>query len=102
MRGSLAVWWDARNAYDPNVQLHFNLWKDLPRKAPDVLDVGFLIQNPSAIQQLYFYIPGRVSIEDVRDLSKVLNDNKTLSAVFNELLSVGRWSAIDFEAMTDG
>lgn len=79
------------------VDLHFNVWCDLP-DSPDVLDIGFLFKEARPIHQLYLYIPGRVKLENVQDLSEILQDDKTLSAVFNDTLFVGSVGEQSFEA----
>jgi hypothetical protein len=99
MRGSLAVWYDptgpGRRA--ARLDLHFNLWLDLPGP-PDALDIGFQFEEPVAFGALYFYTPGVVNLEFIEDLSGILQDNSTLSAIFNDTLAVGSVSEKAFEA----
>jgi hypothetical protein len=100
VRGSLAVWYkprvqDPQNI--PQLDLHFNLWRDLPRPS-DALDIGFEFEEPDAFEAIYFYTPGTVRLEYIEDLSGVLQDDATLSAIFNETLTVGADSDRAFEA----
>ena len=95
MRGSLAVWCEASPSASPELVLHFNLWRDLPG-SPDVLDVGFQFQHAHSFAKLHFFIPAKVVLEDISDLSEVLEDDFTLSAVFNETLTVGAKDASSF------
>jgi len=99
MRGSLAVWCEASHqSAEPATDLHFNLWRDLPG-SPDVLDVGFNFKHPHSFAKLHFYVPAEISVKDVRDLSDVLEDDQTLSAVFNDTLHVGDRDENAFNAM---
>ena len=61
--------------------MHFNVWRDLPQPAEDALDIGFLFNDPRTFERLLLYIPGEVMRAHLQDLSSVLEDNTTLSAV---------------------
>ena len=94
MRGSLAVWCDKATGHDNvAVDLHFNMWGDLPRKGrfwqrrPDVLDIGIKFKPPFPTK-LYFYFPGKITRDLVSDLSGVLRSRKTLAAVFNDTMEI--------------
>ncbi len=93
MRGSLAVWCDTSTpdieGHPPRIDLHFNIWCDLPDGIPNVLDVGLLFKEYRTIESVYFYIPGRIVENDIIDLSPILSDSTTLSAVFNDTFEVG-------------
>src|SRR5277367_5049357 len=93
MDGSLAVWCDTTSkevvGLEPRIDLHLNLWIELGKGIPDVLDVGILLKESRQIEYLNIYLPGHVPLVAVRDLSVVLRDNTTLSAVFNSTLYVG-------------
>ena len=105
MWGSLAYWCDPSGEVDghpPRAELHFNIWCDLPGDAPDVLDVGILLKDARTFSGVYLYIPAEVPAESVEDLSSILEDTKTLSAVFNDTLVVGDISDNSFEAKKDG
>ena len=88
MLGSLAIWCEPvtspAKGHGPRLELHFNMWKDLP-SADDVLDIGFLFDDVRTIRKLHFYVPASVPLESIVDLSRVLHDDKTLSAVFDEI-----------------
>jgi hypothetical protein len=99
VRGSLAVWCEASHeSAKPAIDLHFNLWRDLPG-SPDVLDVGFNFQHAHSFNRLHFFIPAVVDAKDIQDLSAVLEDAPTLSAVFNDTLTVGKADGESFDAV---
>lgn len=105
MRGSLALWCDPRGnaieGHQPGIEVHFNIWRDLS-DGIDVLDVGFKFDDPRTIQRLYFYLPAHLEKNSIEDLSKVLNDSKTLSAVFNDTLLCNPIVSATFEAKKEG
>jgi hypothetical protein len=83
VRGSLAIWYEPKDRSRqraPFLDLHFNLWRDLARSS-DALDIGFEFQEPGAFEALYFYTPGAVHREYIEDLSGILKDDSTLSAI---------------------
>jgi hypothetical protein len=82
--------------------MHFNVWRDLPQPAEDALDIGFLFNDPRTFKRLFLYIPGEVMRAHLQDLSSVLEDNTTLSAVFNDTLSVGSTDPNSFQIIKDG
>jgi hypothetical protein len=94
MRGSLAIWCTTEqtegSGHLPEIELHFNIWSGLPGSTPDVLDIGFLFKRPRTMQQLFLYVPGKVERSQLKDLSGILKDRTSLSAVFNDTLDVGR------------
>jgi hypothetical protein len=96
MRGSLAVWCEADgvevDGHEPQLELHFNIWGDLPEGNSDVLDIGVLFKDSRTLKRLLLYIPEEVKPENLRDLSPILRDQTTLSAVFNDTLSIGESS----------
>ena len=53
MNGSLAVWCDTTprqvSGLEPRLDLHFNMWLDLPGTDSDVLDVGILFKEARQI-----------------------------------------------------
>jgi hypothetical protein len=90
MRGSLAVWCTSDEVeHGPSVELHFNIWCGLPGNTPDVLDIGILFKEPRPIRELFLYFPRDVERSQLSDLSPLLKDPITLSAVFNDTLEVG-------------
>ncbi|MBR2681400.1 MAG: hypothetical protein IKE23_11750 [Exiguobacterium sp.] len=103
MRGSFAVWCitDEVEVDDqkPTVELHFNIWCGLPNGNSDVLDIGFLFKETRTVQRILLYIPGKVILSQIQDLSKILKDPITLSAVFNDTLEVANPKGESFEAI---
>jgi hypothetical protein len=103
MRGSLAVWCTSDNVevsgHAPLVELHFNIWCGLPGNTPDVLDIGILFKEPRPISELFLYIPRKVKRDQLKDLSQLLKEPTTLSAVFNDTLDVGSERIGSFEVL---
>ena len=93
MNGSLAVWCDTAprqvSGLEPRLDLHFNMWLDLPGANSDVLDIGILFKEARQIEQLNLYVPALIPRDAIIDLSEVLHHDQTLSAVFNSTLFVG-------------
>ena len=93
MDGSLAFWCDVASnqvvELEPRIDLHLNLWIELGKGIPGVFDVGILLKEFRQIERLNIYLPARVPLDAVQDLSDTLRDNTTLSAVFNSTLFVG-------------
>ncbi|MER9107681.1 hypothetical protein NKH95_27615 [Mesorhizobium sp. M0848] len=104
MRGSLAVWCEvndiAVDGHPPSLELHFNMWRDLPSSV-DVLDVGFRLKDWRTIKKFFFLIPSRVEKDQIKDLSRALKNDLTLSAVFNDTLAVGKDTGYSFHAIKD-
>jgi hypothetical protein len=103
MRGSLAIWCTTEQSegsgHPPEIELHFNIWSGLPGDIPDVLDIGFLFKRPRMIQRLFLYVPRKVERSQLRDLSGILKDRTTLSAVFNDTLDLGQDSEDAFDVL---
>ena len=110
MGGTLALWYDERDKgtemvrgaqrllgleesghVRPEVELHFNLWRDLNASIEtNFLDIGLRIRTPlEPVKQFYLYIPCEVQSEHLIDLSQVLKFGQTLDAVFNSVISLG-------------
>jgi len=92
MRGSLAIWCETNgpkvDGHNPRVELHFNIWRDLLKNSPDVFDFGILFKDLRAIQRLFISIPAEMAGNQIKDLSNLLKDQTTLSAIFNDTLSI--------------
>jgi hypothetical protein len=103
MRGSLSIWCTSDgvevSGHAPTVELHFNIWCGLPGDTPDVLDIGILFKEPRPIRELFLYVPRRVRRDQLKDLSQLLKDPTTLSAVFNDTLDVGNEGPGSFEVL---
>lgn len=109
MSGSLALWYESDESpvggHEPCIELHFNMWRELPGDSSDALDVGFRIKEKHGIETLNLFVPGEVYSDDLTDLSDVLRQDKTLCAVFNETLVVregnnGFFSAVNPDSGT--
>ena len=64
MDGSLAVWCDTAAkqvvGLEPRLDLHLNLWIELGKGIPNVLDVGILLKELRQIESLNIYFPVEV------------------------------------------
>jgi len=94
MTSSIALWYE--QTQDPakgeraKVEVHFNLWRHLVKKEEsNFLDVGLLVENGDEIKTLNLFLPIAFDSTEVIDLSKVLNDDKLLSGVFNDVVKFG-------------
>lgn len=91
MRGSLGVWAEPLNGGSeaplPILDLHINVWRDLPGGRSSV-DFGFQLTEVDNLQRIFLYIPATLQITDVEDLSEVLKFGQTLSAVFNDTVEI--------------
>jgi hypothetical protein len=85
------------DGHKPRVELHFNIWQDLPKEIKSVFDFGILFCDSSTIQRLFIAIPAALKKSQIQDLSKELKQDTTLSAVFNDTFSVGQ-NSIDGQA----
>ncbi len=96
MKGTLAIWYEpvrpAQGAepsptagMKPELELHFNLWRDLP-SGISVLDVGMLLEKTQDLGRLHLYIPAEVTKQTIKNLSPVLSMRNTLNAVFNDVV----------------
>jgi hypothetical protein len=106
MRGSFSVWCTSDDVevsgHAPLVELHFNIWCGLPGNTPDVLDIGILFKEPRPIKELFLYVPRTVKRDQLKDLSQLLKDPATLSAVFNDTLEVGNERPGSFDVLKNG
>lgn len=111
MNGTLALWYEPAStklanqdqvvvpASAPSVRLHVNLWRDLD-KTFNFLDVGFLIDEASTLGRLYLFLPAKLELSSISDLSGALKDIDTLNAVFNEVAEIVSESDYDFTVRT--
>lgn len=108
MRGSIAIWHekekDSANGYAPRVEVHINMWKgdrDSKQRRFHLFDIGLLFKEVRSIKTLSLCLPFVIEREQITDLFGIMNDDTTLSAIFNETLTahqeVGR-SITSFEA----
>jgi hypothetical protein len=103
LNGTLALWYESNerpvDGHEPCLELHFNLWRELPGSESDALDVGFRIKERHAIEKLCLFFPVKILPDDIEDLSNRLKDDRTLSAVFNETLIVDDFDDSVFAAV---
>lgn len=85
MDSSFTIWYNkrAKDGDKPILKLHINLWVN-DHKKRNIIDFGFMINNPKNIDELLFYVPFKVTNEDLENLSiKLANNQKITGLVFN-------------------
>lgn len=81
----------ASNTDDLLDELHVNLW-EVREKAPkrqrktSALDLGVMISDWEAVEAVLVDLPWAVQRDDVSDLGSRLNSEKTIAAIFNEIV----------------
>jgi len=87
MNSSFALWHELKDSESkpkPNIDLHINLWIDEAQK-DDIIDFGFMINNPQSIEKIYFFIPFEVEEKNIELLTKLLVKKPELAnLVFNQ------------------
>lgn len=71
---------DLKTARD---ELHINLWE---LGGERFLDIGVLINSPEKINSVHIDLPWEVKEGDVSDIGGLLNSEKAVAAVFNEIV----------------
>jgi hypothetical protein len=109
MTNSLALWYrrlrDTATDDEPaKVEVHFNLWRHSANEANDsnFLDIGLLFENAYEVGGVFLFFPAHVSEKEVEDLSAVLRSDTLLSAVFNDVVKLGRDDDREFIATSKG
>lgn len=91
MNSSFAIWYEPKVGQGdpkPNVDLHINLWID-EHKKDDIIDFGFMINNPTSINKFYFFIPFEIEGRNIELLTKLLVEKpKLANLVFNRDVEV--------------
>ncbi|SFQ73521.1 hypothetical protein SAMN05216567_13214 [Variovorax sp. OK605] len=64
-------------------QLHVNLWEV---RNPSVLDLGIMIRDWQSVAAVIVDLPWDVQREHIEDLGSRLNSEKTVAAIFNEIV----------------
>lgn len=86
MNSSFAIWHELKDinaSQKPNIDLHINLWIDEHDK-DDIIDFGFMINNPISINKFYFFIPFNIEDKNIELLTGVLVEKPRLAnLVFN-------------------
>ena len=94
MNGTLAIWYEPLVRLGepehsrPKLELHFNLWRDLPSRT-HFLDIGMRLTDLAGLDRAYLYFPVPLALDQISDLSTVLKFDQTLSAVFNTVVELG-------------
>lgn len=96
MTGTLAIWYEPVEAGDPEqpanrcapqVELHFNLWRDTDTGA-DFFDIGVRLNSATGLGRLFLFVPTALQYRQLSDLSSVLKHETSLNAVFNDLVGI--------------
>lgn len=111
MKGSVAIWYeplDESETSPPEVELHFNLWRDLVVRGSNYLDVGILFKAPTdgkgvsttlanTAESFCLFLPAPLSKTQVVDLSRLMEHGSTLNAVFNDVVTVTHRHDLSFD-----
>lgn len=89
---SFAIWYKEQddkkiqNQKDkPEVVLNVNLWNKNGKNSNNYcFDFGFKINDIASISTIYLYVPFMIDYENIKDLGKVISNNKLVNAIFNE------------------
>ncbi|MCX6053264.1 MAG: hypothetical protein NTZ60_12245 [Campylobacterales bacterium] len=91
MNSSFAIWHEPRVEHveqKPYIDLHINLWID-EHKKDDIIDFGFMINNPTSISKFYFFIPFEIESGNIELLTELLVEKpKLANLVFNRDVEV--------------
>ncbi len=86
MNSSFAIWYEPKVGQGdpkPNIDLHINLWID-EHKKDDIIDFGFMINQPTSISKFYFFIPFDIEKNNIELLTELLVEKpKLANLVFN-------------------
>jgi hypothetical protein len=101
MTGSVAFWYEPINSSAkraPKAEIHFNLWRDLVVRGSNYLDVGVLFKSTTvdadrddisrSVDSFFLFFPADLRLEQVSDLSPLMEHGGTLNAVFNDVVSI--------------
>lgn len=67
-------------------ELHVNLWEMGENNRSPFMDVGVMISQHSAIDEVVIDLPWEVDKNDINDLGTKLNSEKSVAAIFNEVV----------------
>lgn len=112
MNGTLAIWYEPELSGNasrpnevepqrPNLEIHFNLWRDNPSKT-NFLDIGLRLSNTELLRRIYLYFPIELQLDQIQDLSDVMAYGQTLDAVFNMVVEVGSKTDLGYETTSNG
>lgn len=95
---SFVIWYERREEKNNEdckndnckIDIHVNLWKiKKTGKEEFVFDFGFLIEDITKVESIFFYIPFKIRENDWKDLGyKILNKHILADAIFNEKTDV--------------
>lgn len=81
---SLICFYEAPNSYNPQAELHLNIWESSNKHA---LDIGIKFKYAKDLKTIKFILPWKTNKEDIIDLSEKICIPDGLQAVFNESYS---------------
>lgn len=67
-------------------ELHVNLWEMGKHPVNPFMDIGVMIGNRASVGHLVVDLPWSVELKDISDLGARLNGEKSVAAIFNEVV----------------
>lgn len=67
-------------------ELHVNLWEMGENNRAPFMDIGVMISQHSEIDEVVIDLPWEVDKKDINDLGTKLNSEKSVAAIFNEVV----------------
>lgn len=64
--------------------MNFNLWSECGWGEDPYLDIGFKIKHLEEAEELYFFVPMKLRLDQIKDLGCKFNKTELVDAVFNE------------------
>lgn len=82
-------------------ELHVNLWEIGNDSSPPFMDIGVMIHDHKLVEEVVIDLPWEVDRKDIVDLGVKLNSEKSVAAIFNEVvhydsLAEGNFTNISF------
>lgn len=119
---TIAVWCDvtpdAKKQLEKRMLLHVNYWhfsndkrvsnseqsehKKGVNGTPDFLDIGLMVPCVEGVNGIFLFLPFDVTIEDIEDISPLLNNLDVVGAIFNENLELNNASSHEFSIKKNG
>ncbi|MGU1385694.1 hypothetical protein ACSEQ0_26185 [Pseudomonas aeruginosa] len=87
-------------------ELHINLWEISKKNAKPFIDIGVMLGRRDDVGALVVDLPWKVELKDVSDLGARLNGEKSVAAIFNEVVhydgfAEGNFANISFRRDND-
>ncbi|PBB45542.1 hypothetical protein CK222_03440 [Mesorhizobium sp. WSM3866] len=95
MTSTIALWHLRKEQHEivgraPSLEVHINLWRHNPGNADhNLLDIGIRVLDVQDLSAIKLFVPAAIAKQEISDLGSLLRNQDTLSAVFNEVLTIG-------------